>query len=556
AAISTSDFDEIAGRVVLALKRVLVCEIVNLRMMDEPGDLLVVHPVNVGAELGWKGRPLRLGQGLVGRSAESGRPLRVDDVRQESNYVVGWADARSELCVPIQIGGRVIGVINAQSSRLAAFNDDDVFLLGIVAGQLAGTLENARLYTAERERTAYLGVLYQMNRRIAATLDPDEVLQAAVLEAVASFPYTVAAILLIDEERGELKMRSVAGLRAADIPPDYRQPISEGIMGYVARTGQTYCSNVVEADPYFVGLRDLQTGAELTVPLKREGRVIGVLNMEKPAGERFSEAEVMAMETLAGQVAAAMENAGLYEELREYVRRIEDSQQQLIQAEKLAALGRLVGSIAHEVNNPLQAIQNCLHLASHNSLSEEKRGAYHQMATEEVERLINTVRQMLDFYQPTGADFVPTDLNRLLDDVLTLASRCLTDNRVAVKKLYRKSLPPVSVARNNIKQVFLNLLLNACEAMPDGGSLTLRTGLKQNGRRRMAAIAFSDTGLGIAADDQAKVFEPFFTTKERGTGLGLAVSYGIVETHGGWIKVKSAPGSGATFTVYLPVERS
>ncbi len=403
-------------------------------------------------------------------------------------------------------------------------------------------------------RSRALRPLFDVSQKLLAEVDPERL--RSLIAAMAQTQFDAACVGLYSMGNGELHLAARQG-------PQDHYPQTTGVGPESGLPGRAVAWSLplwvtldVPGDEALQNdLRSCRLNSALCAPLLRHGRPMGAIVVGKAAGD-FHEGDLELLTILAGQAAVALENAGLYEELRDSVRRIEDSQQQLIQAEKLAALGRLVGSIAHEVNNPLQAIQNCLHLASHDSLPEEKRGAYQQMATEEVERLINTVRQMLDFYRPTGADFVPTDLNSLLDDVLTLASGCLTDNRVTVKKLYRKSLPPVPVARNNIKQVFLNLLLNACEAMPHGGSLTLRTGLKQPEGRQTATIAFTDTGAGIAAEDQAKLFEPFFTTRARGTGLGLAVSYGIVETHGGWIKVKSAPGSGATFTVYLPLERS
>ncbi len=562
AAASAAEFDEVAQRVVLTLKRVLQCDIVNLRMLDPSGVLFVVHPANVGAELGWRGRPLGWGEGVVGQAAVLGQPIRVNDVRRYPGYVMGWVDARSELCAPIRSGQRVIGVISAQSNRLAAFSDDDVHLLSIVAGQLAVAVEAEHLREVERERAAYLGVLYQMSQSIAATLDPDEVLQVAVVEIVARFAYALAAILIVDESRGEYELRAIAGSQIEQIPPDLRQSVNTGIIGHVYQSGQTYVTNSVSTDPYYYRAHERDIGAELAVPLKRQGRVIGVLNLERPSGERFRDAEIMAMETLAGQVATALDNAHLYARSRQTVRELSDSlaqlrlaQAQLIQSAKLAAIGQLAAGVAHEVNNPLQSIQNCLHLASRPELSEEKRRTYHRMAEEEVERLIQTVRQMLDFYRLSSADFVPTDVNALLDEVLGLAETPLADSHVQIKKLYRRSLPPVPVARNNLKQVFLNLILNARDAMPGGGSLELRTGLSRKGGNRVAEISFTDSGPGIAADELPRLFEPFYTTKERGIGLGLAVSYSIVEAHGGSISVDSTPNVGTTFRVLLPMEQ-
>ncbi|MBI5714504.1 MAG: hypothetical protein HZC38_13955 [Chloroflexi bacterium] len=163
---------------------------------------------------------------------------------------------------------------------------------------------------------------------------------------------------------------------------------------------------------------------------------------------------------------------------------------------------------------------------------------------------------MLDLYRPTAADFALTDLNTLLDEVLTLAEKPLRDKNVAIKKQYRKDLPSVPVVRNNLKQVFLNLILNAGDAMPNGGRLTLKTSLSRDNKHHVAQVSFIDNGVGIAHESRAKLFEPFYTTKAQGTGLGLAVSYSIVEAHGGHIQVESVVGSGSTFTVQLPLERN
>lgn len=304
-------------------------------------------------------------------------------------------------------------------------------------------------------------------------------------------------------------------------------------------------------------LRDLEAAkitSALCAPLMRHGQITGAILAGKDSGA-FREGDLELMTILAGQAAVAIENAGLYAELREYIKRIEESQQQLVQVEKLAALGRLVGSIAHEVNNPLQAIQNCLHLAEHKDLSDAKRKTYHDLAAEEVTRLIKLVRDMLDLYRPTAADFVPTDLNTLLDEVLSLAEKPLRDKGITLRKQYRKEMPLVPVVRNNLKQVFLNLLLNAGDAMPNGGKLLLKTSVTRHGKQQTAQVAVSDTGLGIAPEDRAKLFEPFYTTKTQGTGLGLAVSYSIVEAHRGQIQVESIVGSGSTFTVHLPLTK-
>ena len=201
-------------------------------------------------------------------------------------------------------------------------------------------------------------------------------------------------------------------------------------------------------------------------------------------------------------------------------------QAQLIQAEKLSALGRLAASLAHEINNPLQALRSGLALLLNRPLDAEKRQRYIAVANREVERLIGIVERMLDFYRPSAEQQEPTDINAILEEVLTLAGKKLQHSKVSTQTKLAADLPLVRAVASQIQQVFLDLLLNAVEAMPNGGRLTISTGLSSD--RREALVVFADTGDGIPKEEISRVFEPFYTTKLKGTGLGLAISYGIV----------------------------
>jgi two-component system NtrC family sensor kinase len=173
------------------------------------------------------------------------------------------------------------------------------------------------------------------------------------------------------------------------------------------------------------------------------------------------------------------------------------------------------------------------------------------MAQTEVQRLIEIVQRMLDFYRPSRGGAEPTDLNSIVENVLALAQKRLEHGAVLVHTYLRPDLPPVPMVADQITQVFLNIVINAIEAMPSGGDLSLETALAENGE--WALIRFRDTGAGMSSEEVTNLFEPFYTTKSDGTGLGLAISYGIVERHGGMIDVSSQPGQGTTFVVRLPM---
>jgi len=263
----------------------------------------------------------------------------------------------------------------------------------------------------------------------------------------------------------------------------------------------------------------------------------------------FSDSDFEMFAILARQASVALENAQLYAELRDYIQQVEESQRALIQAEKMAAIGRLTASIAHEVNNPLQSVRNCLHLVSRKDLNAKKREHYLGMALEELERLMQTMGQMLDFYRPGAVSKEITNIDALVKSVLRLLEKQLKKQNIEVKLNIDPETPDVYVVSNQIKQVFFNIVLNAMEAMTDGGLLYINSYISNQG----VEITFEDTGPGVPEDYLTNIFEPFMSTKDKGTGLGLSVSYNILEAHGGRLELVDGRGDGACFRVTLPL---
>jgi signal transduction histidine kinase/FixJ family two-component response regulator len=291
-------------------------------------------------------------------------------------------------------------------------------------------------------------------------------------------------------------------------------------------------------------------GSVMCAPVSRL-KVHGVLYAGQDINSpTFREVEWEMFLLLVKQAAVAMENARLYEELRDYVRRVEESQQALIRAEKMAAAGRLTASIAHEINNPLQAVQNCLHLATRSDVNTRKRHEYLDLAKKELDRLMSTVQRMLDFYRPGAVDPQRVDLASLIQHVINLLSSQLQARGINVTTGFSPKMPSVIAVSSQIEQVFINLVLNAYDAMPDGGDLHITA----HAARNMAEILIQDTGPGVPEDMRGRIFEPFISSKKGGTGLGLSVSYGIVSAHGGSLDLIQERGSGACFRVLLPLK--
>ncbi len=298
-------------------------------------------------------------------------------------------------------------------------------------------------------------------------------------------------------------------------------------------------------------LSTLELGAAILIPIARpaSSAVRGVLFAARDAAASpFRGVDLEMFLILARQALAALENARLYADLRDYVRRVEESQQALLRAEKMAAAGRLTASIAHEVNNPLQSIQNCLHLAGRGDISPEKRKEYFDLAREELGRLMKTMHRMLDFYRPGAVKMMDVDVLELLKHVLSLTSQQLGQRQINVRTDLPESLPRIHAVNSQIQQIFFNLILNSFDAMPAGGTLTIRARALDHGVETL----FEDTGPGIPREQRNNIFEPFYSTKEGGTGLGLTVSYNIVTAHGGTLDLVDGRGSGACFRLVLP----
>jgi two-component system NtrC family sensor kinase len=266
----------------------------------------------------------------------------------------------------------------------------------------------------------------------------------------------------------------------------------------------------------------------------------------------FNEADLEMMIILTRQALVAMENARLYSDLREKIRQVEESQRALIQAEKMAALGRVMASVAHEVNNPLQSIRNCLYLAARQDISPEQQQSYVNLAQNEVDRLTKTVRQMLEFYRPGGTEKVQVSVVALIDKVLNLLQVQLAEKGIQIHKNFPESDLVIQAVPDQLQQVFFNIILNAADAMEENKTaknLWIDVGYQDN----QVKIVIEDNGPGIPPGKETVIFEPFVSSKKEGTGLGLAISYGIAEAHGGKLKVVGPKyGLGASFAVILP----
>lgn len=305
--------------------------------------------------------------------------------------------------------------------------------------------------------------------------------------------------------------------------------------------------------------------ASVIIPLIFKDELIGILTLgEKKSGLMYTSRDMKLLRTLANQSAIAVENALTFKLVEDYARKLEETnrelketQAQLIQSEKMSAIGQVAAGIAHEIRNPLNIIEGARYYLSQTIKGEHSAavGEYLDYIKSEVERTNHLIDNLLRFSKVEPPRFELLDINGILENTLILVRKQLSDANVKLITNLNQQIPNIMGDTGQLWQVFINIVINAIQAMPEGGELQVDTGFSYRSPNHIF-ISFRDTGMGIDKEDLPKIFNPFFTTKDTGTGLGLSIIYRIVEEHKGKVMVSSEKGKGSTFVVELPISHN
>jgi two-component system, NtrC family, sensor histidine kinase HydH len=495
---------------------------------------------------------------LLGRASSSRRSLTHEGSAWPPKVLglAGSLGLEYALATPLLSGERLMGAVIVLRQATHRFTDADTELLQICASYVALSVEHGRLFESQRRRVAELRHLLEVGRAITSSLDKRQLLRAAGENLAHMVDATHTFVWLLDAKKKTL--RGVASSPAEHDEHFQTVEVSlqaPSLAGEAIRRLETIREEqAIGSDRVHPGLNErYRMKSLLALPLLVKGEPIGAITVgDALRRRRWTDRDVEQVTLVASQLAVALENARLFEDLKRSYDALALAQAQLVENERLAALGELAAVMAHEVRNPLGVIFNSMSGLRRILKPEGEAEVLFSIVNEEAERLNTIVGDLLDFSRPKSADRQPAVLSTIVQSALasTAAARAASNVRTVVE--VGAQLNKVWVDARLVQQALTNLLLNAAQAMPQGGELRLVARLEKVQGVPWLCIEISDEGPGMTPELAERVFQPFFTTKAAGSGLGLAVVKRIAEAHGGVVRVLSRLGEGACFSLHLP----
>jgi signal transduction histidine kinase len=417
--------------------------------------------------------------------------------------------------------------------------------------------------SGEKYRTR-LAALNAVSKTVSSSLNLGEILSSTIDKILEADEPDSVRIYLLDDGKKVLNLVAHKGLSTDFINKPIirsRKP-GNGLLGRTVVDGETKVIDNTQQStiPHVDLLTEEGLQSTAYIPLITRGATMGVMCVSSYIPYKFSTEFVEFLTAIGNHIGVAVDNFHMYKIIKEAYQDLKEAQEQVVWTEKLASLGKLAATIAHEINNPLAGVLNYIRLMikmlARNRVSHEKLediSRYLKLVESEIARCGEIVKDLLAFARRTKITIESNRIEDIIDKTLNLIFHDLEMKEIQLQKTIEPNLPKVQCDFKQIQQVFLNLMYNASEAMSNGGTLTV-TANRASGSKGFLEVVISDTGCGIAKEDMENIFDPFFTTKEeeKGVGLGLSVVYGIIAKHNGTITVESELGKGSTFRVQLP----
>ena len=545
-----------------------------IRLFRPDGDLGAIALAGRAKEYAGTGDVVPAGAGLVGRAAVDGRPTWTSDIRIDErfeqtpelrarNVSVGIV---AGLAVPMRAAGRVMGVLSVGSGEPRTFAQREIDLLQRFADQAALTISNARTQETLVKQAERLRILHDIDLAIIAETAPTAIAEAVLWRLRDLLGVPRAIVNLFDWAAGEVEWLAAVGRHRIRRGPGLRYPLRLAGDLDALRRGEPQVIDVRSLPPSPEADALLASGVHvyMVVPMIAGGELIGSVSFGGDQAH-FPEEQIGIARDVATQLAIALGQARLVERLKASYAELQQAQAQLAQSQKMEAIGQLAGGIAHDFNNLLTVIGGRSSLLLLRMRPDDPARKDVDLIQTTAQRAADLTRQLLAFSRKQVLEPKPINLEALVAGVTPILRRLIGEH-IEIVIVSDDDAGQVMADPGQMEQVIVNLVVNARDAMPEGGTLTIETTIRtvpETGRRaqdrhvppgQYVTLTIGDTGCGMDAATMARIFEPFFTTKEpgKGTGLGLATVHGIVHQSGGHLALDSRVGRGTTFTVYLP----
>ena len=503
--------------------------------------------VSNGLDAASVARVIDQGQGITGWVALYAKPQRIPDVSLDPRYVEIRKGIRSELAVPMELMGNVIGVVNCDSDRLDAFSEQDVAFLSLLTNEASKAVGRIWLLRQLRSKAAQLEALVRAAQGLARERDEPGISQDLARHTRGLLGARACAYYKIVDD--VLQLKHLDGeLAGSALAPGV--PLSQTSLGTVVTRGRPVVIPLAgkSEEHLFAKLAEpVSSSSLLAVPVRYEDETFGVLLCVAMGAYRFSDDDKHLVTALSSFGASSLQNARLYAK----VFTVEEG---LRRSERLTALGLLSAEVAHEIRNPLTVMKLLSDTLSQGMDAGDPRMEDLGVMREKIAHMEGVVSRVLGMSKAQSGAFKTIDLRQATDNAVLLLRLKLQQLGVKVAVQAPADLPAIEGNPGQIQQVFLNLMLNAVQAMAGGGSLSLEVTLEDGPQSPVVVVRIRDTGAGIPPAILPKIFDSFFTSREDGTGLGLAIVKRILRDHRGDIVVESTGPAGTTFKFWFPVK--
>jgi signal transduction histidine kinase/ActR/RegA family two-component response regulator/putative methionine-R-sulfoxide reductase with GAF domain len=534
---STENLGTLLDKIVSLSTEVIGAKTGSIMLIQKPENILTIKSA-IGLDPNIiEDTKLELGKSIAGHVAQKGTPLIIEDIENDKKFKrlsKKHYATKSLLCVPLKIKEEVLGVINLSDKITGApFTQDDLRLLTTFASQAAIAIDDAHNFEQSIKKIDELSILYEIASTLS-TLESFEMISDFIFKRVKKMVGVDFALWLEwSEKEKKLGLNFCQGLESTkedlQILLDKQDILDPNELNIKIKEKLKGNSNL---SPYLDSVTSF--------PIIAEGILHGVLSVGNRKHRAISEDQKTLISIIASQAASIYER-----------------QRSILNATRLLTMGNMISEITHDLKKPLTNIKGTLQLLKEKWSDSEAREKFFDMVEQEIFRLNDLAREIVNFSNPNKYELEKKDIRLTLERALNLVKRDLEKRKINLKADYQE-VPFIFINENEIMEVLLNIILNAIDAMPQGGELQVSLTHHQQSKKggQFLKISITDTGCGIASENLDRIFDRYFTTKKEGTGLGLAVVERIVKAHGGFVSVKSEPGQGTSFFVNLPVDRN